>query len=236
MDATGWTLDELTARVADALDGPAYPGAPNGRVRDVPDARAIRWYATIGLVDRPLGMRGRTALYGPRHLLQLVAVKRRQAQGHRLADIQAELSGAPDEQLRRIAQLTAPASSEAPAGPSAGPSATASAAASAAASGEAPGTTSEAPADPEPRPKFWADRPDPAPHPPRTAVPESRDAAVPESRDAAVPLHGVRLADGVVLLLPAPPGPDDVAALAAAAEPLMDTLAARGLLVREESR
>ncbi len=105
MDAIGWTLDELAARVAEALDGPAYPGAPNGRVRDVPDARAIRWYSTIGLVDRPAGMRGRTALYGPRHLLQLVAVKRRQAQGHRLADIQAELAGAPDDQLRRIAEL-----------------------------------------------------------------------------------------------------------------------------------
>jgi DNA-binding transcriptional MerR regulator len=105
MDAMGWTLDELAARVAEVLDGPAYPGAPNGRVRDVPDARAIRWYSTIGLVDRPSGMRGRTALYGPRHLLQLVAVKRRQAQGLRLADIQAELSGAPDDQLRRIAEL-----------------------------------------------------------------------------------------------------------------------------------
>src|SRR5262249_46133517 len=105
MDATEWTLDELAARVAEALDGPAYPGAPNGRVRDVPDARAIRWYSTIGLVDRPSGMRGRTALYGPRHLLQLVAVKRREAQGHKLADIQAELAGAPDEDLRRIAQL-----------------------------------------------------------------------------------------------------------------------------------
>jgi DNA-binding transcriptional MerR regulator len=107
MDATEWTLDELAARVAEALHGPAYPGAPNGRVRDVPDARAIRWYSTIGLVDRPSGMRGRTALYGPRHLLQLVAVKRRQAQGHKLADIQAELAGAPDEDLRRIAQLSA---------------------------------------------------------------------------------------------------------------------------------
>jgi DNA-binding transcriptional MerR regulator len=115
MDATEWTLDELAARVAEALHGPAYPGAPNGRVRDVPDARAIRWYSTIGLVDRPSGMRGRTALYGPRHLLQLVAVKRRQAQGHKLADIQAELAGAPDDDLRRIARLPdAPATAAEP--------------------------------------------------------------------------------------------------------------------------
>ena len=59
-----WTLDELVRRVTAALAGGAYPGAPNGRVRDVPDRRAVRWYATIGLVDRPAGTRGRTALYG----------------------------------------------------------------------------------------------------------------------------------------------------------------------------
>jgi DNA-binding transcriptional MerR regulator len=97
-----WTLDELAARVAAEL-AVDYPGAPSGRVRDVPDRRAIRWYTTIGLVDRPLGMRGRTALYGPRHVLQLVAVKRRQAAGRTLAEIQAELAGATDRTLRAIA-------------------------------------------------------------------------------------------------------------------------------------
>src|SRR5690349_5271555 len=104
MAVTGWTLEELSGRVAALLDGTAYAGPPNGRVRDVPDARAIRWYSTIGLVDRPY-MRGRTALYGPRHLLQLVAIKRRQSQGYRIADIQAELANAPDDVLMRIADL-----------------------------------------------------------------------------------------------------------------------------------
>jgi DNA-binding transcriptional MerR regulator len=103
----GWTIDELAAQVAAAL-GDGYSGAPNGRVRDLPDARAIRWYATIGLVDRPAAMRGRTALYGPRHLLQLVAVKRRQAQGRRIAEIQQELAGAGDAALRAIAELPDP--------------------------------------------------------------------------------------------------------------------------------
>jgi DNA-binding transcriptional MerR regulator len=100
----GWTIGELAARVAAAL-GEGYAGAPNGRVRDLPDARAIRWYATIGLVDRPAAMRGRTALYGPRHLLQLVAVKRRQAAGASIAQIQRELAGAGDAALRAIADL-----------------------------------------------------------------------------------------------------------------------------------
>jgi hypothetical protein len=106
-----WTLDELVARVSDALGAADYPGAPNGRVREVPDRRAIRWYTTIGLLDRPAGMRGRTALYGPRHLAQLVAIKRRQAQGRSLAEIQAELVGASDAALMDLARIE---SAEAP--------------------------------------------------------------------------------------------------------------------------
>jgi MerR HTH family regulatory protein len=99
-----WTLDELVRRVAVALQGPAYPGAPNGRVRELPDRRVVRWYTTTGLVDRP-AMQGRTATYGPRHLLQIVAVKRLQAQGRSLAEIQAELAGATDKTLRRVAAV-----------------------------------------------------------------------------------------------------------------------------------
>ena len=103
-DEASWTLDELVGRIAAALATPAYPGAPNGRVRDLPDRRAVRWYATAGIVDRP-AMQGRTAVYGTRHLLQIVSVKRLQAQGFTLAEIQAELAGATDETLRRIADI-----------------------------------------------------------------------------------------------------------------------------------
>src|SRR3954464_14192690 len=99
-----WTLDELVDRARAALAA-EYPGAPNGRVRDLPDRRSIRWYTQTGLVDRPLGMRGRIALYRPRHLLQLVALKRRQASGRTLAQIQAELTGAADAELAAIARV-----------------------------------------------------------------------------------------------------------------------------------
>src|SRR3954468_5845776 len=104
MTAQEWTLDELIGKVAEQLDDDAYAGAPNGRVRDVPDARAIRWYSTIGLVDRP-AMRGRTAYYGPRHLARRGAIKRREPEGRRIADIQAELSEVPDSVLWEIADL-----------------------------------------------------------------------------------------------------------------------------------
>src|SRR6516165_3344325 len=103
-EQASWTLDELVRRVAHSLADPAYPGAPNGRVRDLPDRRVVRWYTTTGLVDRP-AMQGRTALYNARHLLQIVAVKRRQAEGRSLAEIQAELAGATDETLRRVAAV-----------------------------------------------------------------------------------------------------------------------------------
>src|SRR5919199_3648174 len=103
MEEQRWTLDELAERV-DAALAVDYPGQPSGRVRDVPDRRAIRWYTTIGLIDRPLAPRGRTALYTPRHLLQLVAVKRLQARGMPLVAIQQQLAGATDSQLERVAR------------------------------------------------------------------------------------------------------------------------------------
>src|SRR5919201_6274725 len=108
-----WTLGDLTDRVAAAL-AVGYRGQRSGRVRDVPDQRAIRWYTTLGLVDRPTAMRGRTALYGRRHLLQLVAIKRLQAEGHSLAEVQVELAAASDERLERIARLPAQPTGPAP--------------------------------------------------------------------------------------------------------------------------
>jgi DNA-binding transcriptional MerR regulator len=110
-----WTIDELAAAVGDAL-AEGYDGAPNGRVRDVPDRRTIRYYTTLGLIDRPAEMRGRTALYSRRHLLQLVAIKKLQAQGRSLAELQRTLAGQTDQALARLAGLDAegPGSSERP--------------------------------------------------------------------------------------------------------------------------
>jgi hypothetical protein len=97
-----WTLGELADRVAAALSS-GYDGQLNGRVTEVPDIRTIRYYTTLGLLDRPAAMRGRTALYAQRHVWQLVAIKRRQADGRTLAEIQHELTGASDAVLRSLA-------------------------------------------------------------------------------------------------------------------------------------
>jgi DNA-binding transcriptional MerR regulator len=200
-----WTIDELVERVGAALTA-EYPGAPNGRVRDVPDRRAVRWYATTGLVDRPSAMRGRTALYENRHLLQLVAVKRLQADGRTLAEIQSELAGATDDRLAAVARV--------PEGLLAG---------------------GEQPLGEQARPRFWATPPsaDTSPAPnwdvgraePRVAV----------SLDPPTALTGVVLPGGVVVLVPGTPSPADLTAIASAAQPLLDLLSARGLTVERDS-
>jgi DNA-binding transcriptional MerR regulator len=144
----------------------------------VPDQRTIRWYSTIGLLDRPTAMRGRTALYDRRHLLQLVAIKRLQADGHTLADVQQRLVGATESTLTDIARLP---------------------------NGQV--TRSR------PRDRFW------------TAQPAPVTGAL---------VHGVRIADGVTVTFDAAhvPTQDDIAAITAAAGPLLDVL--RGLQPRRD--
>src|SRR5881392_3892754 len=98
-----WTIDDLGTQAALALSVD-YAGAPNGRVREVPDRRTIRYYTTLGLIDRPAEMRGRTALYGLRHLQQLVAIKRLQARGLSLVEIQQRFLGLSQKELTQLAK------------------------------------------------------------------------------------------------------------------------------------
>jgi len=100
-----FSIDSLRRYVAGALQGGGYTPAASARVRDVPDTRAIRYYTTLGLIDRPASMEGRTALYGKRHVMQLVAIKRLQATGLTLAEVQSRLTGLPNAALSKIAKL-----------------------------------------------------------------------------------------------------------------------------------
>jgi DNA-binding transcriptional MerR regulator len=257
-----WTIAELAELAAETLaatesDEPSPgPVRADGRVRDVPNERLVRWYATVGLVDPPLSRRGRVARYGRRHLLQLVAVKRRQAEGRSLAEIQAELTGATDETLATVARVPdiQPAPEPAPSAP---------------ARFWARQPTQVIPEADHPRQlspgtdqvvldagrpderRYDADRPGQwvaaarsgqggrskaAPRPkPSTAPPAGRDAAPPAGRDT-VPgvgiVHGVRLAPGVTLLLEGGdrgPGSDDVTEIIEAARPLLEELDRRRL-------
>lgn len=99
---TRFDLTGLCAAAADLLDP---VGQDDQRVRAVPDARTVRYYQSIGLVDRP-DRDGREAVYGWRHLLQVVAVKRLQARGEPLARIQAALVGVSTEALEAALDLS----------------------------------------------------------------------------------------------------------------------------------
>jgi DNA-binding transcriptional MerR regulator len=70
------------------------PVASDARVAAVPDARTIRYYQTAGLVSKPLRYDGRQAVYGYRHLIEVVAVKLLQARGLTLAQVQRALAAA----------------------------------------------------------------------------------------------------------------------------------------------
>jgi DNA-binding transcriptional MerR regulator len=225
MTDQAWTLDQLAERVGAALSVD-YDGQASGRVRDLPDRRAIRYYTTIGLVDRPAAMRGRTALYERRHLLQLVAIKRLQADGMSLAEVQARLAGATDAQLEREARVPAPLPE--------------AAAASAREQASRPAPTAlprAAPPQVAPRqtatsrPAFWkrAAMAATAPMAPASgagAISGREPAPSPPVPDEVASLQGLRLGAGVTLLLDRerPLDAGDVAAIRAAAAPLLEVL------------
>lgn len=102
---TRFPIDDLRTLVARALQGGGYSPAESKRIRAVPDTRTIRYYTTLGLIDRPAEMRGRTALYEPRHVMQLVAIKRLQAANQSLSDVQSQLVGITTKQLSKLADL-----------------------------------------------------------------------------------------------------------------------------------
>jgi DNA-binding transcriptional MerR regulator len=245
-----WTIGELAERAADAL-GPRSPRG-NGRVREVPGERLIRWYTTIGLVDPPLTRRGRIARYGRRHLLQIVSVKRLQAAGHSIAEIQARLAGATDTLLESTARLgsaihpgsadptshvdsaTSPDSTapKPPRSETARPMAPAPKTERAPAKG-APGNGAHPDGRrPSERERFWTGGTTAVP---ASAVQDTPEQDIPErgapGRGAQVSARvgGIRLADGAVLVLRGAPTDDDIGAVLAAAGPLLQVLEERNL-------
>jgi len=249
-----WTLEELAERAARALVD-ADVGVANNRVTGVPDGRLIRWYATIGLVDRPSIGPGRVARYGTRHLLQLVAVKRLQAQGLPLAEVQLRLAGATEASLRRIAaippgldesaqDLPVPTDRKARLRERSEPGDHRPGADDGTAvlrrpsrrqlrdmpDAATPGdgvSRRDAPVGDTTSTPFWAVRPG-SPHSARSL---GGDPRVDMEGDTVTRVYGVRLNE-LTLLLPARPADDDLDAITAAARPLLDLLAERGLLHR----
>jgi DNA-binding transcriptional MerR regulator len=101
-----WPIAELVTYVEQCVA--EMPQSKNGQVRAVPDERTVRYYGTIGLLDKPIAMRGRTALYGRKHVAQILAIKRLQADGRSLAEIQAVWAQLDDVTLSRMSGVQFP--------------------------------------------------------------------------------------------------------------------------------
>ncbi len=214
-----WTIDALGARVAAAL-AHDYQEPENGQVRAVPDRRTIRYYTTLGLIDRPAQMHGRTALYSRRHLEQLVAIKRLQAAGLSLAEVQSRLAGLPPTALARLARI-----------PSAPEPANADADVAALAAPRATEFWMESPADPVAADERDTDASSPA----GEAEVEGRTFSQPDQRAgqaSAGALTGLPLGGGLVLLIPALRMPEarDLEVARRLALPLVEALTTLGLI------
>ena len=107
------TVSGLVAEVARRIA--ALPAPRNGQVRAVPDERTVRYYGTIGLLERPAAMRGRTALYGRKHVAQVVAIKRLQTMGRSLSEIQQLWPTLDDTTLARMSGVELPPAAKPPA-------------------------------------------------------------------------------------------------------------------------
>lgn len=96
---TEMNIHELAAFVATEIGALEQH---SGRVSEVPSERTIRYYMQHGIVDKPVRFKGRTALFGERHIQQLLAVKTLQSYGHSLAEIQERMLGISDSELTKL--------------------------------------------------------------------------------------------------------------------------------------
>src|SRR3984893_17677031 len=94
-----WNARGLASH-ATALVDAAGVRPTNASARAAPSARAIRYYVSNGLLDRPEGT-GTSATYGYRHFLQLLSIKIRQREGATLDMIKQELTELTGDALER---------------------------------------------------------------------------------------------------------------------------------------
>jgi len=97
-----FTLEELLAEVGKLATSLGLLGIQkDNRVSDLPDVRTVRYYTSLGLVDRPQIV-GRQGIYGRRQILQLLSIKALQTLSLPLQEIQARLYGLSDSELEGL--------------------------------------------------------------------------------------------------------------------------------------
>jgi DNA-binding transcriptional MerR regulator len=96
------TLEQLSDEVEKQLKQRGLLNAQHdGRVSAAPDGRTIRYYTTLGILEKPKVI-SRQAFYGARHVLQILAIKSLQGLSLPLGEIQARLYGKSDKELEAI--------------------------------------------------------------------------------------------------------------------------------------
>ena len=102
-----WGLRDLAALAGGVLEASGViPLSAAAKTR--PTERTIRFYVARGLVSPPEG-RGTAAMYGYKHLLQVLAIKLRQMEGATLEVLTREFAEQPGDALeRRVASVLGP--------------------------------------------------------------------------------------------------------------------------------
>ena len=78
------------------------PRQERGSVTEVPDERMVRYYSGEGLISPPEGKQGLSAIYGYGHLLQLLVIKRLQAEHLPIRKIKELVEGKSERELEQL--------------------------------------------------------------------------------------------------------------------------------------
>lgn len=98
---------ELAAAAARLIDR-FVPAQERGSVTEVPDERTVRYYLSEGLLSPSTEKQGTASLFGYQHLLQLLAIKRLQAEGLPIRKIRELIAGRSERELERMLGVEGP--------------------------------------------------------------------------------------------------------------------------------
>jgi DNA-binding transcriptional MerR regulator len=96
-------LADEAARVIDQY----VPKQERASVTQVPDERMVRYYSTEGLISPPEARQGPSAVYGYNHLLQLLVIKRLQADHLPIRKIKELVEGKTERELEQLLEVKA---------------------------------------------------------------------------------------------------------------------------------
>ena len=95
---------ELAEQVAKIL-AEAGPSQERGTVSEVPDERTIRYYLSEGLLSPAEEKQGTASVFGYQHLLQLLVIKKLQAEHLPIRKIRELVQGRSEKELERLLGL-----------------------------------------------------------------------------------------------------------------------------------